>query len=142
MNDLTFTDDEARVFSKRINGLSDLNSLYTRSYNNKFTSVGVVWLTDALSSKANLHTLVLAVTDIHDIIPLTKITTLIILIKIIVSGYTASLSYYIDMDSTLAVMLEYLKHFTSLKTFSLKANCSDWRDSDKIRVVSQVFSKV
>ncbi len=136
MNDLTFTDDEARVFSEKLkNSLSHLNSLYI--YNSKFTSVGVEWLADALSLKANLRTLALTVTDIREIISLTKITNLIHLYLDIPYHY-----HSIDMDSTRTVMLEYLKHLTSLKTFSLKANCSDWRDSDKIRVVSQVFSKV
>jgi ABC-type multidrug transport system fused ATPase/permease subunit len=135
MNGLTFTDDEAMLFSEHLNRSLYLNSLYI--YNSKFTSVGVVWLADALSSKMNLRTLALTVNDIHDIIPLTNITTLIHLYLDIPHHH-----HTIDMDSTLTVMLEYLKHLTSLKSFNLKANCSDWRDSDKIRVVSQVFSKV
>ena len=134
MNDLTFTDDEVMLLSEKLSSLSDLNSLYI--YNSKFTSVGVVLLADALSSKNNLRTLMLTVTNNHDIIPLTRITSLIHLYLDIPRNH------HVDMDSTLTIMLQYLKHLTKLKTFSLEANCSDWHDSDVMKVVSQVFSKV
>ena len=134
MNDLTFTDDEVMLLSEKLSSLSDLNSLYI--YNSKFTSVGVVLLADALSSKNKLRTLMLTVTNNHDIIPLTRITSLIHLYLDIPRNH------HVDMDSTLTIMLQYLKHLTKLKTFSLEANCSDWHDSDVMKVVSQVFSKV
>ena len=134
MNDLTFTTDEMMLLSEELTSLPDLNSLYI--YDSKLTSVGVELLANALSLKTKLHTLALTVSDIRDIIPLTKITTLLHLYL------DTPHRYHIDMDSILMIMLEYLKHLTKLKTFSLKGNCSEWHDSDIIRVVSQVFSMV
>ena len=133
MNDLIFTSDEVMLLSENLTSLSDLNSLYI--YKSELTSVGVELLADALSSKINLHTLALTVSDIHDIIPLTKITSLLHLYLDIPHRY------HINMDSVLTIMLENMKHLTKLKTFSFKGNCSEWHDSDIIRVVSQVFNK-
>lgn len=136
MNNLVITDDESKLLSGTLNSLSNLNSLYI--YNNNFTSVGVQLLADALSSNKHLYTLRLRVTDHRDIIPLTRITSLLHLYVDMPNNYK------VDMDSTLIILLKHLKHLTKLKTFSLGAqgNCKHWHDADIMKVVSQVFNVV